>query len=82
MLASSKYLARHNRAFIVMAVAWAKEQDLLDQNVKWYQEKWKSGHVLENSQAKLVGDFEFNLRKTTTSRKSDLMLEEKQTKTI
>ena len=82
MLASSKYLARHNRAFIVMAVAWAKKQDLLDQNVKWYQEKLKSRHVLENSQAKLVEDFEFNLRKTTTSRRSDLMLEEKHTKTI
>ena len=61
MLASSEYLARHNRALMVMAVAWAKEQNLLDQNVKWYQEKWKRGHVLENSQAKLVWDFEFNL---------------------
>ena len=29
-------LARHNRALMVMAVAWAKEQILLDQNVKWY----------------------------------------------
>ena len=50
--------------------------------MKWYQEKWKSGHVLENSQAKLVWDFEFNLRKTITSRRSDLMLEEKQAKII
>ena len=31
-----------------------KRKKLLDQNVKWYQEKWKRGHVLENSQAKLV----------------------------
>ena len=31
-----------------------KKQNLLGQNVKWYQEKWKRGHVLENSQAKLV----------------------------
>ena len=38
--------------------------------------------ALENSQAQLVWDFEFNLRKTTTSRRPDLMLEEKQTKTI
>ena len=82
MLASSEYLARHNRALMVMAVAWAKEQNLLDQNVKWYQEKWKRGHVLENSQAKLVWDFKFNLRKTTTFRRPDLMLEEKQTNTI
>ena len=39
MLASSKYLARHNRALMVMAVTWAKKQNQLDQNVKWYQEK-------------------------------------------
>ena len=82
MLASSEYLARHNRALVVMAVAWAKVQNLLVQNVKWYQEKWKRGHVLQNSQTKLVWDFGFNLRKTTTSRRPDLILEEKQTKTI
>ena len=62
---------------MVMAVAWTKEQNLLDLNVKWYQEKRKRGHVLENSQAKLIWDFEFNLRKTTTSRRLDLMLEKK-----
>ena len=77
MLVSSEYLARHNRTLMVMAVAWTKEQNLLDQNVKWYQEKRKRGHVLENSQAKLIWDFEFNLRKTTTSRRLDLMLEKK-----
>ena len=41
---------------MVMAVASAKEQNLLDRNVKWYQEKWNRGHVLENSQANLVFD--------------------------
>ena len=48
---------------MVMAIVWAKEQNLLDQNVKQYQEKWKRGHVLEKSQAKLVWDFVFNLQK-------------------
>ena len=33
------------------------------------------GHGLDNSQAKLVRDFEFNQRKTTTSRRPDLNLE-------
>ena len=66
----------------MMAASWAKEQNLLDQNVKWYQENWKRGHILENSQAKAVWDFEFSLRKTATSRRPDLMLEEKQAKTI
>ena len=55
MLASSEYLARHNRALMVMAVAWAKEKNLLDQNVKWHQEKWKREHVLGNSQASYYG---------------------------
>ena len=67
---------------MVIAVAWAKEQNLLDQIVKWYQKKWKRGHVLKNFQAQLVWDFEFNLRKTTTSRRPDLMFKEKQTKAI
>ena len=66
----------------MIAVAWAKEQNLLDQNVTWHQEKWNRGHALEKSQTKLVWDFEFNLRKATTPRRPDLMLEENQTKTI
>ena len=53
ILASSEYLVRHNRALMVMAVVWAKEQNLLDQNVKLYQEKWNRGHVLEKSQASI-----------------------------
>ena len=65
-----------------MTVAWAKEKNLLDENVKRYQENWKRRHVLKNSQAKLVWNLEFNLRKTTTSRRPDLMFEDKQTKTI
>ena len=40
----------------------------------------KSGK--EDSEAKLLWDFEFNLQKTTTSRRPDLMLQEKQTKII
>ena len=82
MFAYSEYLARHNKTLMVMAVAWAKEQNLLDQNVKWYQEKRNRGHLSENSQAKLVWEFQFNLRKTELSRRQDLMLEEKQTKNI
>ena len=61
MLASSEYLVRHNRALMVIAVTLAKEQNLLDQNVKWYQEKWKRRHVLQKSQAKLVWHFQFIL---------------------
>ena len=60
-LASSEYLARQNRPLMVMAVAWAKEQNLLYENGHWYQEKWKRGHVLEKSEAKIVWNFELNL---------------------
>ena len=75
MLASCEYLERHNRALMVMTLAWAKEKTLLGRNVIWFQEKWKRRHVLVKSQAKRVLHFEFNLQKATTSRRPDLMLE-------
>ena len=63
---------------MVMAIAWAKEYGLVGKGTKWYMENWLRGQVLENSRAKLVWDFEFNLRKTTTSRRPDLVLEDKE----
>ena len=63
MLASSEYLVRHNKALTVMAVVWAKEQNLFDQNLKWYQENWNREHVLKNPPTKLVWDFELNYGK-------------------
>ena len=65
VLGNSEYLARHNRALMILAVAWAKEYNLVDKDVKWYKEKWLRGHILENAQAKLIWDFEFNLQKIT-----------------
>jgi len=44
------------------------------------QESWERGTVIENDRAKLVCDFEFNLRKTTTSWRPDLILEDKERK--
>ena len=76
MIANSEYLSRQNRALMVMAIAWAKEYGLVEKEKKWYKENWARGQVLENSNAKLVWDFEFNLRKTT-SRRPDLVLEDK-----
>ena len=80
-IANSEYLTRHNRALVVMAVAWVKEYHLLKKEVKWYKERWTRGHVLENAQAKLVWDFEFNLWKMTTATRPDLMLEDKEKST-
>ena len=45
---------------------------------KWFMEKWVKGHMLENSSAKLIWDFEFNLHKTTIFRRPDLVLEDKE----
>lgn len=58
MLARSEYLPRHNSVYGDRS-CFSK---ITDQNVKWYHEKWNIGHVSENSQAKLLWDFQFNSR--------------------
>ena len=65
-----------------MAVAWAKEYDLVSKDTVWYNERWERGMVMENDKGKLVLDFEFHLRKTTTARRPDLILEDKEKKKI
>ena len=60
---------------MILAMVWAKQQELMDQEAFWYQQKWDRGTVLENDIAKLVWDSKFHLRKTTTARGSDLILE-------
>ena len=81
-LANSEYLTRHNRALMILAVAWEKQQELMDQESIWRQQKWDRGTVLENNKVKLVWDFEFHLRKTTTARRPDLIFELKIDKKI
>ena len=82
VLANNEYLTTHNRALIILAVAWAKEYELIREDTVWYKERWERGRVLENGKAKLVWDFEFNLRKTNRSRRPDLILEDKESKKI
>ena len=67
---------------MILAVEWAKEYDLIGTDTVWYKERWERGTVLENGKAKLGSDFEFHLRKTTTARRPDLILEEKGKKHI
>ena len=81
-LANSEYVSRHNRALMILTVAWAKEHGLIAQDVVWYEQRWDRGTVFENERAKLMWDFEFHLRKTTTSRRSDLILETKEDRKI
>ena len=59
-----------------------KEYGLAGRETKWYKENWARGQVLENNSAKLVWYFEFDLRKRTTSRRPDLVLEDKERKKI
>ena len=82
VLANNEYLSRHNRALMVMAVEWAKEYELVGDDTIWYKERWERGTVMENEKGKLVWDFEFHLRKTTTARRPDLILEDKEKKKI
>ena len=66
-----------------MAVARAKEYHLVKKEVKWYKERWtRDGHVLENARAKLVWELKFNLLKTTTARRPDLILEDEEKKYV
>ena len=67
---------------MILAVQWAKGFKLIDTQTKWYSERWERGHVLENSRAKLIWDFEYHLRKTTAYRRPDLTLEDKEKKMI
>ena len=67
---------------MIMAVSWAKEYEVIGNEVIWYKERWERGAVLENDRGKLVWDFEFNLRKTTTARRPDPILEDKEKKKI
>ena len=41
MLAGSKYTRRHNRALMILAVQWAIEHQLIDNQTKWYSEGGK-----------------------------------------
>ena len=67
-LANSEYPTRHTRALMTLAVACAKQQELMDRE-GIYQQKRNRGKVVKNDKAKLVWDdkaklvwdFEFHL---------------------
>ena len=81
-LAGTDYMKRHNNALMVLAVEWAKITKLVPDDTKWYMTSWGMGKVLENKDYKLLWDFEFKTRKTTTSRRPDLILEDNREKSI
>ena len=53
IIANNEYLTRHNRALMILAVAWAKEYELIGEDTVWYKERWERSTVLENGKAKL-----------------------------
>ena len=55
------------RALTITAVAWAKEHELVAKDVKWFKENWSRELVFVNNRARLIWDFEFNVRKSMTS---------------
>ena len=82
VLANKEYLSRHNRALMIMAVVWEKEYELVSKDTIWYSERWERGTVMENDKGNLVWVFEFHLSKTTTARRPDLSLEDREKKKI
>ena len=80
VLANSEYLTWHNRALMILEISRTKEFHLVEKDVMWYKQKWCRRYILENDNAKLVWDFELNLRKTITSRRLNLTLEDKEKK--
>ena len=57
---------------MILAVDWAKECNLVDEEFKWYEEKWLRGQVLENAQAKLIWDFAVQSTKDNNVEKTRL----------
>ena len=54
----------------------------MGQEAIWYEQRWDRGTVLENDKAKLVWYIKFHLRKTTTARRPNLILELKADKKV
>ena len=48
---------------MITAVNWAKEYELIGNDVILYKERWERGAVLENERGKLVWGFEFKPQK-------------------
>ena len=82
VLAGSDYLKRHNNALMVLIVEWAKQESLLPSNSVWYKQKWSKGTVLEKNGKKICWDFEFTMRKTTSARRPDVMIENDEEKKL
>ena len=67
---------------MILPVTSAKENKLIGTDTVWFKEQWERGLILVNEKAKLVWDFQFNIHKTETARRPDLLLQRKFEKNI
>ena len=67
---------------MVFAVELAEQAGLLEESTVWYKITWQKGTTLENQRKKLIWDFEYCMRKTTSARRPDLTLEDLQERKI
>ena len=82
VLAAGEYLKRHNNCLMVLAVEWCKMNGLIPKETNSYNVKWCRGTVLSDGERKMIWDFEYQMRKTTTARRPDLILEDNMEKKI
>ena len=54
VLASSDYLIRNNKTLMILTISWANKFNLVEKDMKWYNQRRCRGYVLENDNAKLV----------------------------
>ena len=76
VLASSEHLQSHNKALVMFAVEWEKKEALREENAVWYKIIWLKGTEPDKQGKKLICDFEYCMRKTTSARRPDLTLED------
>ena len=82
MLAFREYMTLHNNLLKIIMVAWCKENELMERDQAYYKVKWGHGAVLDNEHVKISSDFEYNMRKESTARGSDVTVEHKKRKVI
>ena len=80
VLAGKEYLQRHDKALMVIAIEWAKKYQLVNEKAVWCKEKWGKGKFFDNSKGKLLWEFEYKMRQSSTARRPDLTLEDKENK--
>ena len=82
VIAGTEYLRRHDNALKVLAVAWCKQQGILNDDVLWYKVNCGKSHVVEGDESTMLWDFEYKLRVTERARRPDLTLEDRAKKKI